>query len=140
MLVSWCINQRSVSYSVHLRILAAMYLPPLLGAVVALCSSGKSSSSMVGGRSATYDVGSPAEKMVFPLGAMVSAACLSAGENDSCSCLAESWAMCTVSARWMVVFLATGLWSAAASSRFVLPPIAVSRCSSGHAILKKAPV
>jgi len=79
--VRWC-NSKKCLPSVSFRIFVAMNLL-FLGAAVESCNSGRASSSMVDGRSSVTVLGSPAEKMVFPLGAMQSAAmCRSAGVKE----------------------------------------------------------
>ena len=114
-------------HSVILRILAAIYRTPL-GADIDWCMSGKSSSSIVEGRSSMTDAGSPAENMVFPRGAKILAVCISADVKDCCSCFAAVWAWHTLIAHCLESLLASGLWRVIAISRFVLPPIAVRRC------------
>jgi len=55
-------------------------------------SSGITSVSIVGGRSSTTEARSLAEKMMLPMGAMRFAVWSLSGENDTCVCLAVSWA------------------------------------------------
>ena len=78
--VHWCKSKKCL-HSVSFRIFAAMNMIPL-GVAVESCNSGRSLSSMVGGRSSVTVLGSPAKKIVFPLGAMQSAVCRSAGVKD----------------------------------------------------------
>ena len=105
---------------------AAMNLIPF-DVVVDSCSSGRSSTSIVGGRSSIAVVGSPAEKLVSPFGARQSAVCRSAGVKDWCSSVPASRASRTFWAHCIEFLLAAGFRWAAAIILLVLPPIVVSR-------------
>ena len=60
------------------------------GVVVNHVSSGIASVSIVGGRFCTTDDGSPAEKMMLPLGALRSVLWSSVAVKESCVCLASA--------------------------------------------------
>jgi len=107
-------------------------------AVVLWKKSKITSASIVGGKSSTIDVGSPADKMILPLGEMRYAEWSSAAEKDSCVSLATSCAAHTLSAHSISSLTAAGFLSAAAEALLVEPPIAMRRCYNSPAIRKKA--
>jgi len=89
---------------------------------------------MVGERSAIRELGSPAEKMLFPLGARKSVVCRSAGVKDHCRRALAFLASQTLWAHYCEFLLAAGFWRVVAIALLVLPPIVVRRCCSGPAI------
>jgi hypothetical protein len=104
------------------------------GAAVKSCSSGRASTSMVGGRSTIKKFGSPTEKTVLPLGARRSVVCRSAGVNDCCRRAPVSRASETLWAHCCEFLLAVAFWRVVAIALLVLPPRVVRRCCSGPAI------
>ena len=115
-------REKKALYYVSLRRPADTNLTPL-AAVVASGSAGVTAVCIVGDKSCETEVGSPAEVMMFPRGAIRLAAEDSPAVKESSKVRAALCASLTNLAQGLVTVCWEGSKSEAATARFVSPPI-----------------